>query len=159
MIKKVQWNSESLAWRIHASISADQILPGLPDRRPFFYARIKRFYPAGAIYFMYVCATRIMKYLHRILLFLALLSAAPVIAQSDNKGAKNQKQAEKKKQEQVKKQRKAEEIGRKRHEKIQSKDVKKRWKKNKNKYKHVDTFDKRAKWRKKLWPRKRPSNK
>jgi hypothetical protein len=63
------------------------------------------------------------------------------------------------KQKQMKRQMKAEEIGRKRHNKIQSKDVKKRWKKNKRKYKHVDSFDKRAGWRKKLWPRKRPENK
>ncbi|MBK7965409.1 MAG: hypothetical protein IPK10_09050 [Bacteroidetes bacterium] len=51
------------------------------------------------------------------------------LAQEDGSAKKKQKKAEKAKQEQIKKQRKAEEIGRKRHAKIQSKEVKKRWKK------------------------------
>lgn len=99
-----------------------------------------------------------MKAILRYLLFLSILASAPAFSQSDGSARQKQKQAEKAKQEQIKKQMKAEEIGRKRHLKLQSKDVKKRWKKNKKKYKHVDSFDKRAKWRQKLWPHRRPEN-
>ncbi len=100
-----------------------------------------------------------MKHFLRLFLFLAFLGLSPAFSQSDGSARKKQKQAEKAKQEQIKKQMKAEEIGRKRHLKLQSKDVKKRWKKNKRKFKHVDSFDKRARWRQKIWPHKRPENK
>ncbi|MBK7887407.1 MAG: hypothetical protein IPJ86_08915 [Bacteroidetes bacterium] len=99
-----------------------------------------------------------MKSFLRILLFVLILPVAFATAQSDGSARKKQKQAEKAKQEQIKKQMKADEIGRKRHLKLQSKDVKKRWKKNKRKYKHVDSFDRRPNFWQRIFPRKRPEN-
>lgn len=93
-----------------------------------------------------------------LILCLLILPLTFLVAQSDGSASKKQKQAEKAKQQQIKKQMKAEEIGRKRHYKLQSKDVKKRWKKNKHRYKHVDSFDRRPNFFQRLFPRKRPEN-
>ncbi len=79
--------------------------------------------------------------------------------QTDASAKKKQKKADKAKQEQIKKQRKAIEIGKKRHAKIQAKETKKRWKKNKRRYKHVDSFDKKTSLWRKIFPRRRPENK
>lgn len=95
----------------------------------------------------------------RFFLFVFLLPVSMSLAQSDGSANKKQKQAEKAKQEQIKKQMKAEEIGRKRHAKLQSKEVRKRWKKNKRRYKHVDSFDRRPNLWQRIFPRKRPENK
>lgn len=70
---------------------------------------------------------------------------------------KAQKKAEQKKEDQKRSAAKAEEEGRKRHYKLQSKDVKKRMKRNKKRYDHVDSFDRRPKFWQKLFPRKKPS--
>lgn len=80
-------------------------------------------------------------------------------AQSDGSASKKQKQAAKAKKEQVRKQQKAEKEGKKRHFKIQSKDVQKRWKKNNRRYKHVDAYDRRPNLWQRIFPRKRPENK
>lgn len=92
-----------------------------------------------------------------LLIFLGVSNA--IYSQSTSGGTtKAQRKAEKAKQEQVKKQQKAEDEGRKRHLKLQSKDVKKRWKKNKKRYKHVDAFDRRPNFWQRIFPRKRPEN-
>lgn len=95
-----------------------------------------------------------MKHLRVLLLLLCI----PLFttAQSDGSARKKQKQAEKKKQEQVKKQMKAEELGRKRHYNLQSKEVKKRMRKNKRRYNHVDSFDRRPNLIQRIFPRKKP---
>lgn len=89
---------------------------------------------------------------------LLLIMVQHTEAQAENGNSKAQRKAEKAKQEQIKKQHKAEEEGRKRHLKLQSKDVKKRWKKNKKRYKHVDAFDRRPNFWQRIFPRKRPEN-
>ena len=58
---------------------------------------------------------------------------------------------------QKKKAKKAEEEGKKRHRKIQTKNVKKRMKRNDKRYQHIDSYDRRPGFIKKLFPRKRPS--
>jgi Na+-transporting methylmalonyl-CoA/oxaloacetate decarboxylase gamma subunit len=90
------------------------------------------------------------------LLLLVLITGLQVMSQSDGSARKKQKDAEKKKQEQIKKQMKAEEKGRKKHYNIQSKDVKKRMRKNKRRYNHVDSFDRRPNFIQRIFPRKRP---
>jgi hypothetical protein len=95
----------------------------------------------------------------KIFLLLLMIPFTVAFAQEDGSAKKKQKKAEKAKQEQIKKQRKAEELGKKRHAKIQSKEVKKRWKKNKRRYKHVDSFDKKTSLWRKIFPRRRPENK
>ena len=94
-----------------------------------------------------------------LLLPLLLLIAVPEsgsLAQSGGK-SKQEKRAEKKKEEQKKKAKKAEEEGKKRHRKIQTKNVKKRMKRNDKRYQHIDSYDRRPGFIKKLFPRKRPS--
>lgn len=95
----------------------------------------------------------------RLLLFVLLIPFSVAMSQSEGSTTKQQKKAEKAKQAQIKKQRKAEELGKKRHAKIQSKEVKKRWKKNKRRYKHVDSFDKKSSLWRRIFPRRRPENK
>ena len=82
------------------------------------------------------------------------LSTSAVDAQSATKA---QKKAEQKQEDQKRSVAKAEEEGRKRHYKLQSKDVKKRMKRNKKRYQHVDTFDRRPGFWQRLFPRKKPS--
>jgi hypothetical protein len=99
-----------------------------------------------------------MKFRFVFILLLALVGL-DTVAQSDGSAGRKQKQAAKAKKEQVRKQEKAEKKGRKRHFKIQSKDVQKRWKKNNRRYKHVDAYDRRPNLWQRIFPRKRPENK
>jgi len=92
-----------------------------------------------------------------VLLF-GLLVTCSTLAQSDGSAGKKQRKAEKVKQEQAKRQMKADELGRKRHIKLQSASVKKRWKKNKRRFKHVDAFDRRPGLIQRIFPRKRPQS-
>ena len=85
-------------------------------------------------------------------LIAGLLVSDPVIAQT-----KAQKKAEQKKEEQKKRSAKAEEQGKKRHRKLQTKDVQKRMKRNKKRYHHVDSFDRRPGFWQRMFPRKKPS--
>jgi hypothetical protein len=98
--------------------------------------------------------------IRRVLLVFALLIAAHhiLIAQTDGSAGSKQKKAEKAKVEQAKRQAKAEELGRKRHTKLQSKDVKKRWKRNNRRYRHIDSYDNRSTFWRRLFPKKRPSS-
>lgn len=97
----------------------------------------------------------------RLLFFLVLawLNVFSATAQTDGNVNKKQKQAAKAKKEQIRRQEKADKKGRKRHFKIQSKDVQQRWKKNKRRYKHVDSYDRRPGFWQRIFPRKRPENK
>jgi ribosomal protein L9 len=82
-----------------------------------------------------------------------LASAADCTGQN----TKAQKKAEKKQEEQKRNAIKAEEKGRKHHLKLQSRDVQKRMKRNKKRYHHVDSFDRRPGFWQRLFPRKKPS--
>ncbi len=96
-----------------------------------------------------------MKHLIVFLLFVSFFNQA--IAQSEHKQTKQQRKAEQKKEQQARASIKAEEKGRKHHISIQSKDVKKRMKRNRKRFDHVDSFDRRPNFFQRLFHRKRPS--
>lgn len=101
-----------------------------------------------------------MKHLRLILLLTLLAGSAAVSevhAQESPKATKAQRTADKKKEQQVKASAKAEEKGRKRHYNLQSKEVKKRMKRNKHRYDHVDSFDRRPNFIQRIFHRKPPS--
>ncbi|MFM9007059.1 MAG: hypothetical protein ACKORE_00585 [Bacteroidota bacterium] len=81
-----------------------------------------------------------------------------LMAQSDGSARSKQKKAEKAKVDQAKKQAKADELGRKRHAKLQSKEVRKRWKRNNRRYRHIDSYDNRSTFWRRVFPKKRPSS-
>jgi hypothetical protein len=93
--------------------------------------------------------------------FVIFLFLTGILLASDNaciaQATKAQKKAEKKQEEQKRNAIKAEEKGRKHHLKLQSKDVQKRMKRNKKRYHHVDSFDRRPGFWQRLFPRKKPS--
>ncbi len=88
-----------------------------------------------------------------------LLFSSVLFAQSDKQsgGSKKIRKAEKVKEEQEKKQEKALIEGKKKHRKLQSKEVRKRMKRNDRRYHHSDANDHRPNWLKRLFPKKRPS--
>jgi hypothetical protein len=90
--------------------------------------------------------------------FCILAFSSTIYAQSDGSARSKQKKAEQAKIEQQKKQEKADRLGRKRHTKLQSKDVQKRWKRNNRRYRHIDSYDNRTTFWRRLFPRKRPSS-
>lgn len=96
--------------------------------------------------------TQNIKYFFLVLLVSAASFLAP--AQSPTKA---QKKAEQKKEAQKKRAAKAEAEGKKRHLKLQSKDVQKRMKRNKKRFAHVDSFDRRPNFWQRIFPHKRPS--
>jgi hypothetical protein len=91
--------------------------------------------------------------------FLTILTAFFLVAGNNciAQTTKAQKKAEKKQEEQKRKSIKAEEAGKKHHLKLQSKDVQKRMKRNKKRYHHVDSFDRRPGFWQRIFPRKKPS--
>jgi len=90
-------------------------------------------------------------------IFLFFTSA--LFAQSDKEsgGSKKIRKAERVKEEQAKKQEKSIIEGKKKHRKLQSKEVRKRMKRNDRRYHHSDANDHRPNWLKRLFPKKRPS--
>ncbi len=93
-----------------------------------------------------------------ILLILLFVNIQFTHAQSEGGGAtKMQKKAAQKKEQQARASEKAEEKGRKHHISIQSKDVKKRMKRNRKRYDHVDSFDRRPNFIQRLFHRKKPT--
>jgi chromatin remodeling complex protein RSC6 len=90
---------------------------------------------------------------------LFLFFSSTLFAQSDKQsgGSKKIRKAEKVKEEQAKKQEKAIVEGKKKHRKLQSKEVRKRMKRNDRRYHHSDANDSRPNWLKRLFPKKRPS--
>ncbi len=82
-----------------------------------------------------------------------------LFAQSDKQSGGSRKihNAEKVKEEQSKKQEKAIKEGKKKHNKLQSKEVRRRMKRNDRRYHHSDANDSRPNWLKRLFPKKRPS--
>lgn len=88
-----------------------------------------------------------------------LFFSSVLFAQSDKQagGSKKIRKAEKVKEEQAKKQEKALIEGKKKHRKLQSKEVRKRMKRNDRRYHHSDANDHRPNWLKRLFPKKRPS--
>ncbi len=89
-----------------------------------------------------------------IILILLLTCLQVGFAQSATKA---QKKAEQKKEQQARIAKKAEEKGRKRHEAIQTKDVRKKMKRNKKRYNHVDSYDRRPNFIQRIFKRKRAS--
>ena len=81
------------------------------------------------------------------------------MAQTEQRGGGSKKirKAEQVKEAQAKKQARAIEEGKKKHLKLQSKDVRKRMKRNERRYHHSDANDRRPNWLKRLFPKKRPS--
>lgn len=75
-----------------------------------------------------------------------------------SKKSKQERAADKKKELQLKKSIKAEKKARKKHRDIQSKKVKKRMKRNDRRYQHVDSYDRRPNFIKRIFPRRRPSS-
>jgi hypothetical protein len=90
---------------------------------------------------------------------LFLFFSSTLFAQSDKQsgGSKKIRKAEKVKEDQAKKQEKAIVEGKKKHRKLQSKEVRKRMKRNDRRYHHSDANDSRPNWLKRLFPKKRPS--
>lgn len=100
---------------------------------------------------------RILKYTGTILTIL-LISASVIFAQEGSSATKAQRKADKKKQQQIVNAKKAEEKGIKKHRSIQTKEVKKRMKRNDRRFDHVDSFDRRPNFIQKIFKRKRPSH-
>jgi hypothetical protein len=90
---------------------------------------------------------------------LFLFFSSTLFAQSDKQsgGSKKIRKAEKVKEDQAKKQEKAIVEGKKKHRKLQSKEVRKRMKRNDRRYHHSDANDSRPNWLKRLFPKRRPS--
>jgi hypothetical protein len=90
---------------------------------------------------------------------IVLFFTSALYAQSDKQsgGSKKIRNAEKVKEEQSKKQEKAIKEGKKKHNKLQSKEVRLRMKRNDRRYHHSDANDSRPNWLKRLFPKKRPS--
>jgi hypothetical protein len=90
---------------------------------------------------------------------LFLFFSSTLFAQSDKQsgGSKKIRNAEKVKEDQAKKQEKAIVEGKKKHRKLQSKEVRKRMKRNDRRYHHSDANDSRPNWLKRMFPKKRPS--
>jgi hypothetical protein len=88
-----------------------------------------------------------------------LFFTSALFAQSDKQsgGSKKIRKAEKVKEEQGKKQEKAIVEGKKKHRKLQSKEVRKRMKRNDRRYHQSDANDSRPNWLKRMFPKKRPS--
>ena len=88
-----------------------------------------------------------------------LFFTSAMFAQTDKQsgGSKKIRKAEKVKEEQAKKQEKAIVEGKKNHRKLQSKEVRRRMKRNDRRYHHSDANDHRPNWLKRLFPKKRPS--
>jgi hypothetical protein len=94
----------------------------------------------------------------RILLFFTLIISANIaIAQTDAHHSSQEKKATQKKEKQEKAALKAEEKGIKKHRSIQSKEVRKRMKRNDKRYQHLDSSDRRPNFFRRLFPRKKPS--
>ena len=93
------------------------------------------------------------------LTLIILFFSATLFAQSDKQsgGSRKIRNAEKVKEEQLKKQEKAIKEGKKKHNKLQSKEVRRRMKRNDRRYHHSDANDRRPNWLKRLFPKKRPS--
>lgn len=79
------------------------------------------------------------------------------VAELPAQTTKAQKKAEQKKEEQKARSAKAEKQGKKKHLKLQTKDVQKRMKRNKKRYHHVESFDNKPNLWRRIFPRKRPS--
>lgn len=91
----------------------------------------------------------------RLLLFLSILIVPVLVfSQTDGSASKKQKKAEQKKEERVKRGKKAELKGRKRHESIQDKSVRKRMKRHRRGPIHVDAYDRRPFFLKRWFKRK-----
>jgi len=90
---------------------------------------------------------------------IVLFFTSALYAQSDKQsgGSKKIRNAEKVKEEQSKKQEKAIKEGKRKHNKLQSKEVRRRMKRNDRRYHHSDANDSRPNWLKRLFPKKRPS--
>jgi hypothetical protein len=106
--------------------------------------------------------TLIMRLNFKLKIFFTLLFlffSSTLFAQSDKQsgGSKKIRKAEKVKEDQAKKQEKAIVEGKKKHRKLQSKEVRKRMKRNDRRYHHSDTNDSRPNWLKRMFPKKRPS--
>jgi hypothetical protein len=106
--------------------------------------------------------TLIMRLNFKLKIFFTLLFlffSSTLFAQSDKQsgGSKKIRNAEKVKEDQAKKQEKAIVEGKKKHRKLQSKEVRKRMKRNDRRYHHSDANDSRPNWLKRLFPKKRPS--
>jgi hypothetical protein len=106
--------------------------------------------------------TLIMRLNFKLKIFFTLLFlffSSTLFAQSDKQsgGSKKIRKAEKVKEDQAKKQEKAIVEGKKKHRKLQSKEVRKRMKRNDRRYHHSDANDSRPNWLKRLFPKKRPS--
>ena len=92
-----------------------------------------------------------------ILLCCLLSLSATVFSQTDSGKSTQQKKADKKKEQQIKSAKKAEEEGIKKHEELQTKEVRKRMRRNRHRYNHVDSFDRRPNFFQRLFPHKRAS--
>jgi hypothetical protein len=103
-----------------------------------------------------------MKGKHIGLFIILILISFSVVAQHEeskkSKPSKVQKEAAKKQEAQKRKAEKARSEGLKRHRSIQSKEVRKRMKRNeKHRYQHVDSFDDKPNFFRKIFPRRRPT--
>jgi len=94
-----------------------------------------------------------------LLIFFLISQINFAFSQSDGKGTNQQKKAEQKKEQQAKASDKSQKKGREHHVSIQSKEVKKRMKRNRKRYDHVDSFDRRPNFIQRLFHRKKPSAK
>lgn len=92
-----------------------------------------------------------------ITLFCFICFSFSVSAQTDSGKSPQEKKAEKKKEQQIKNAEKAEKEGIKKHEELQTKKVRRHMRRNKRRYNHVDSFDRRPNFFQRLFPHKRAS--
>ena len=95
--------------------------------------------------------------MRRLIYYLAIIVFAFTASELPAQTTKAQKKAEQKKEQQKARSEKAERAGKKKHLKIQTKEVQKRMKRNKKRYHHVESFDNKPNFWRRIFPRKKPS--